>query len=194
MISFLMRLSTGIDALNRMVGRSCIWLILASILISAGNALTRKMFDASSNAWLEIQWYLFAAAFLGAAGYTLLVNEHVRIDALSQHFSARARAWMDLLAFMFLVLPFCGLLIYLGHELFWRAWVSGEMSHNAGGLIRWPVYLAMPVGFVLLFLQVVSEIIKRGAWLAGHRTRSQDSEADLPPLRIGGTVSQEGRP
>jgi len=192
MIPLLLRLSAGIDAINRMVGRSCIWLILASILISAGNAWTRKLFDASSNAWLEIQWYLFAAAFLGAAGYTLLVNEHVRIDALSQRFSARARAWVDLLAFLVLVLPFCGLLIYLGHELFWRAWVSGEMSHNAGGLIRWPVYLALPVGFVLLFLQVVSEIIKRGAWLAGHRTRSQDSEADLPPLRIGGAAPQEG--
>jgi TRAP-type mannitol/chloroaromatic compound transport system permease small subunit len=89
------------------------------------------------------------------------------------------------------VLPFCGLLIYLGYELFWRAWISGEMSHNAGGLIRWPVYLTMPIGFALLFLQVVSETIKRGAWLAGHRAQAHDSEADLPPLRIGGATPQE---
>jgi TRAP-type mannitol/chloroaromatic compound transport system permease small subunit len=191
MFPVLLRLCAGIDAINRMVGRFCIWLILASILISAGNALMRKMFDASSNAWLEIQWYLYAAAFLCAAGYTLLVNEHVRIDALSQHFSARLRAWIDLVAFIVLVLPFCGLLIYLGYELFWRAWISGEMSHNAGGLIRWPVYLTMPIGFALLFLQVVSETIKRGAWLAGHRAQAHDSEADLPPLRIGGATPQE---
>lgn len=192
MIPSLLRLSTAIDTLNRKVGRLCIWLILASILISAANAWMRKLFDASSNAWLEIQWYLYATAFLLAAGYTLLVNEHVRIDAISQHFSERARAWIDLLSFVLLVLPFCGLLIYLGYELFWRAWVSGEMSHNAGGLIRWPAYLALPVGFLLLFLQVVSEVIKRGAWLAGRRAHAYDSEADLPPLRVGAATPQVG--
>lgn len=194
MTKLLLRLSAGIDLLNRKVGRSCIWLILASILISAGNAWTRKLLDASSNAWLEIQWYLFAAAFLGAAGYTLLVNEHVRIDALSQYLSARARAWVDVLAFAFLVLPFCGLMIYLGGEFFLNAWESGEMSHNAGGLVRWPVYLCMPAGFVLLFLQVVSEIIKRLAWLAGERSHPLSSEDGLPPFWLGARSREVDRP
>ncbi len=192
MLTLLLRFSTTIDVVNRKVGRSCIWLILGAILISAGNALTRKLLDASSNAWLEIQWYLFAAAFLGAAGYTLLVNEHVRIDALSQYLSARARAWVDVLAFGFLVLPFCGLMIYLSGEYFINAWESGEMSQNAGGLVRWPVYLCMPAGFVLLFLQVISEIIKRVGWLAGRRARALDSEASLPPLRYGAHPSAVG--
>jgi TRAP-type mannitol/chloroaromatic compound transport system permease small subunit len=117
----LLRLAALIDSVNRRLGRSCVWLVLASIFISAGNAWSRKLFDASSNAWLEIQWYLFAGAFLGAAGYTLLVNEHVRIDAVSQHLSARARAWVDVLAFTFLVLPFCALMTWLGGEFFLNA-------------------------------------------------------------------------
>ncbi|MDP1953457.1 MAG: TRAP transporter small permease subunit [Polaromonas sp.] len=186
MVKSLLRLSAGIDILNRKIGRGCIWLILASILISAGNAWTRKLFDASSNAWLEIQWYLFAAAFLGAAAYTLLVNEHVRIDAISQYFSERTRAWVDLLAFLLLVLPACLLLIFLGSEFFYQAWESGEMSYNAGGLVRWPVYLCIPVGFSLLALQVLSEAVKRLAFLTGHRSTALSSEADLPPLRFGG--------
>jgi TRAP-type mannitol/chloroaromatic compound transport system permease small subunit len=194
MFTLLLRVSAAIDWLNRKVGRSCIWLILGAVLISAGNALTRKLLDASSNAWLEIQWYLFAGAFLGAAGYTLLVNEHVRIDAVSQYFSRRARAWVDVFAFGFLVLPFCGLMIYLGGAFFLNAWESGEMSQNAGGLVRWPVYACMPVGFILLFLQILSEIVKRVAWLLGRREKSQGSEADLPPLRFGGRPPEAGAP
>jgi TRAP-type mannitol/chloroaromatic compound transport system permease small subunit len=184
MLTLLLRVSTAIDLVNRKIGRACIWLILGSILISSGNAITRKLLDASSNAWLEIQWYLFAAAFLGAAGYTLMVNEHVRIDALSQYFSSRARAWIDVLAFTFLVLPFCGLMVYLGGQFFLNAWESGEVSHNAGGLVRWPVYLCMPVGFALLFLQTISEIIKRAAWLAGRRPEAADNETTQPALRF----------
>jgi TRAP-type mannitol/chloroaromatic compound transport system permease small subunit len=194
MLRFLLRFSADIDLVNRKIGRGCIWLILGSILISAGNAWTRKLLDASSNAWLEIQWYLFAAAFLGAAGYTLLVNEHVRIDAVSQYFSTRARAWVDVFAFTLLVLPFCGLMVHLGGELFLNAWASGEMSHNAGGLVRWPVYLCMPIGFALLFLQVISEIIKRVAWLAGRRAEALDSEAKLPPFHFGGRGGPEAGP
>lgn len=191
MMKTLLQLSAGIDILNRKIGRSCIWLILASILISAGNAWTRKLFDASSNAWLEIQWYLFAAAFLGAAAYTLLVNEHVRIDALSQYLSERARAWVDLLAFLLLVLPVCLLLVFLGSEFFYQAWKSGEMSYNAGGLVRWPVYLCIPVGFSLLSLQVLSEAAKRLAYLTGHRDKALSCEADLPPFRFGGNAPGE---
>jgi TRAP-type mannitol/chloroaromatic compound transport system permease small subunit len=182
MINTLLQLSASIDWLSRKIGRSCVWLILASIFISAGNAWSRKLFDASSNAWLEIQWYLFAAAFLGAAGYTLLVNEHVRIDALSQHFSERTRAWVDLLAFVLLVIPVCLLMVFLGSGFFYQAWVLGEVSNNAGGLIRWPVYLCIPVGFSLLTLQLISEAIKRLAYLAGHRHKPLSSEADLPPF------------
>lgn len=192
MLTFLLRVSAGIDMVNRKIGRSCVWLILSSILISAGNAWTRKLLDASSNAWLEIQWYLFAAAFLCAAGYTLLVNEHVRIDAVSQYFSTRARAWVDVFAFALLVLPFCGLMIYMGGEFFLNAWKSGEMSHNAGGLVRWPVYLCVPVGFILLFFQVVSETIKRVAWLAGRRPDAMDSENSLPPFRFRDRSRQAG--
>jgi TRAP-type mannitol/chloroaromatic compound transport system permease small subunit len=190
----LLRLSALIDLINRKIGRSCVWLILASILISAGNAWTRKLFDASSNAWLEIQWYLFAGAFLGAAGYTLLVNEHVRIDAVSQYFPARVRAWVDFLAFTFLVLPFCGLMLWLGGEFFLNAWQAGEMSPNAGGLVRWPVYLCMPVGFALLLLQTLSEIIKRLAWLQGRRAEPLDSEASLPPFTLARRARARERP
>lgn len=176
------RLAGAIDALNRRVGRAVAWLIGASVLISAGNAIVRKALDTSSNAWLEVQWYLFAAAFLGGAGYVLLVDEHVRIDALAQRFPPRVRAAIDAVALVLFVLPLCALMIALGGELAWNAWVHDEMSYNAGGLPRWPVYACMPAGFVLLALQAVSELIKRVAFLRGRRERATTSEADLPPL------------
>lgn len=158
------------------------WLVLASVLISAGNALLRKAFDLGSNAWLEAQWYLYAAAFLGASGYVLMVDEHVRIDALAQRFSPRLRAALDIGALLLFVLPLCALMIVLGGEFFWRAWELGETSYNAGGLIRWPVYLCIPAGFGLLALQSVSELIKRIAFLRGLRERATTTEADLPPF------------
>lgn len=176
----LVKISQGIDVLNRWIGRGTIWLILASVLISAGNAIIRKAFDVSSNAWLEVQWYLFAAAFLGAAGYVLQVDEHVRIDAIAQRFSPRQRAWIDLVALVLFVLPFCALMLDLGGSYFWQAWVSGEASYNAGGLIRWPVALTIPVGFALLALQAISEIIKRIEFLRGRRAQSTTRETDLP--------------
>ena len=163
----LLGLSRLIDALNDRVGKFVLWLVLASVLISAGNAVVRKAFDTSSNALLEIQWYLFAGVFLLAAGYTLLNNEHVRIDVITSHLSDRKRAWVDVIGLTLFLLPFAVLTVSLSIPYFYQAFVSGEVSSNAGGLIRWPVYLLIPVGFFLLGLQGVSELIKRIAYLKG---------------------------
>jgi TRAP-type mannitol/chloroaromatic compound transport system permease small subunit len=163
----LLRLSRGIDWLNERVGRSVIWLVLIAVLISAGNAIIRKAFDTSSNAWLEIQWYLFSAIFLLCSGYTLLRNEHVRIDVLLHRLHRRTQIKVDVFGLVLFLLPAALLLIWLSWPVFTRAYVSGEMSENAGGLVRWPVYGLVPVGFALLALQGVSELIKRVAFLQG---------------------------
>jgi TRAP-type mannitol/chloroaromatic compound transport system permease small subunit len=163
----LLKLSHAIDWLNERVGRTILWLVLVAVLISAGNAIVRKLFDTSSNAWLEIQWYLFSAIFLLCAGYTLLRNEHVRIDIFHGHTSLRTQAIIDIFGLVVFLLPAMILIGSLSWPMFVRAYESGEMSQNAGGLIRWPVYLLMPVGFALLSLQGVSELIKRVAFLAG---------------------------
>lgn len=161
----LLKLSRGIDWLNEVIGRNTIWLILASTLISAVNAIVRKVFNYSSNGFLEIQWYLFAGAFLLAAGYTLLHKEHVRVDVVSSKFSKRTQIWLDIFGFLFFLGPVCFTVIWFSTPFFLQAFESGEMSSNAGGLIRWPVYLVMPVGFFLLMLQGLSELIKRFAFL-----------------------------
>jgi TRAP-type mannitol/chloroaromatic compound transport system permease small subunit len=163
----LIKLSQLIDGLNRFVGRWAIWLILASTLISAVNAVIRKAFNYSSNAFLEVQWYLFAASFLLAAGYTLLNNEHVRIDVVVSHFSKRVQTWIDVFGFVVFLLPLCATVLYLGVPFFLQGYRSNEMSSNAGGLILWPVYALMPLGFFLLLLQAISELIKRIAFLMG---------------------------
>jgi TRAP-type mannitol/chloroaromatic compound transport system permease small subunit len=181
----LLRLSGAIDWLNEKVGRSVIWLVLIAVLISAGNAIIRKVFDMSSNAWLEVQWYLFSAIFLLAAGYTLLRNEHVRIDVLLHRLPKRGQIWVDILGLVFFLAPFVLVMIYLSWPVFMRAYVSGEMSENAGGLIRWPVYLLVPIGFSLLALQGVSELIKRFAFLKGliddptHKKVEKSAEEEL---------------
>ena len=163
----LLRIARAIDSVNERVGRVIIWLVLAAVLISAGNAVLRKTFSIGSNAWLELQWYLFAAVFLLGAGYTFLRNAHVRIDFLSGRLGAKARSMIDVVGIVFFLIPLCVLMIDMSWPIFVRAWVSGEMSQNAGGLIRWPVYLLIPVGFTLLVLQSVSELIKRVAFLRG---------------------------
>lgn len=163
-----LKISALIDALNERVGSIVIWAVFASVLISAGNAISRKAFALSSNAWLEIQWYLFAAVFMLAAGYTYLKNEHVRIDVLSGRLSARGRTWIDIFGIVFFLMPWIILMLYLGTPFFHQAFVSGEMSSNAGGLIRWPAYLLIPVGVALLGLQAISELIKRIGFLTGH--------------------------
>ena len=164
----LLKFSRGVDWLNGQIGKYVIWLILASTVISGVNAAVRKVFNTSSNAWLEIQWYLFAAAFLVAAGYTLLNQEHVKIDVVSGRLSKKAQIWIDLIGFAFFLTPVCLVVLWYGIPFFLQGFRSGEMSNNAGGLIRWPVYLMMPLGFGLLLLQGLSEFIKRIAFLQGR--------------------------
>jgi TRAP-type mannitol/chloroaromatic compound transport system permease small subunit len=163
----LLKFSKGVDWLNTQVGKYVIWLILASTVISGVNAVVRKAFDMSSNAYLEVQWYLFAAAFLLAAGYTLLNGEHVKIDVISGKLSKRSQIWIDVFGFVVFLTPMCLAILWYGIPFFLKGLYSGEMSSNAGGLIRWPVYLMMPLGFALLLLQGLSELIKRVAFLKG---------------------------
>jgi TRAP-type mannitol/chloroaromatic compound transport system permease small subunit len=167
-MSLLLRFSRLIDGLSDLIGKLAMWMILAATLISAGNAIIRKTLDISSNAWLEIQWYLFAAIFLLGGGYAFLRNAHVRIDFISSKFSDRTRNWIDVGGIVIFLLPLCYLMIYEGWPLFVNAWNSGEMSSNAGGLIRWPVYALIPLGFALLMLQGLSELVKRLAFLTGQ--------------------------
>lgn len=166
-MSSLIALSRLIDGLNRRIGQWVIWLVLASTVISAVNAIVRKAFNYSSNAFLEVQWYLFAASFMLAAGYTLLNNEHVRIDVVVGRFSKRVQTWIDVFGFLVFLMPLCATVLYLGVPFFLQGLRSGEMSSNAGGLIMWPVYALIPLGFGLLMLQGISELIKRLAFLQG---------------------------
>ncbi|MCB8746765.1 TRAP transporter small permease subunit [Rhodoferax sp. U2-2l] len=163
----LLKLSNGIDAINRFVGKYSIWLIFAATFISAANAIVRKAFDNSSNAFLEVQWYLFAWSFLIAAGYTLLNREHVRIDVLNSRLSKKTQVWIDIIGFAFFLTPLCITILVLSMPELIQKYQSAEMSGNSGGLIRWPVWAAIPVGITLLMLQGWSEIIKRIAFLAG---------------------------
>lgn len=163
----LLKFSRGVDWLSTQIGKYVIWLILASTLISGINAIVRKAFNVSSNAFLEVQWYLFAASFLLAAGYTLLQNEHVKVDVISSRLSKRKQILIDIFGFIVFLTPMCLAVLWYGIPFFYRAFVSGEMSNNAGGLLRWPVYLMMPLGFGLLLLQGWSELIKRIAFLQG---------------------------
>ena len=181
----LLRLSRAIDWLNEKVGRTALWLVLAAVLISAANAVVRKVFNYSSNAYLEVQWYLFAAIFLLCAGYVLKRNEHVRIDVVSGRLSRRGRIWIDVIGLLLFLLPAALLIVWLSWPLFYRAFETGEMSQNVGGLIRWPVLLLLPVGFSLLALQGISELIKRVAFLRGliddptRRAAERSAEEEL---------------
>ena len=165
----LLGLSRLIDAMNHVIGKLATWLVLAAVLISAGNAIMRKAFNLSSNAYLEVQWYLFAAVFMLSAAYVFLLNAHVRIDFISSRLSKRTNAIIDAVGIVVFAIPLCVILIDLSWPFFMRAYISGEVSENAGGLIRWPVIFTIPLGFALLALQAVSELIKRLAFLTGHR-------------------------
>ena len=167
-MSPLLSLSRAIDAFSALIGKLAMWMILVTTLISAGNAIVRKLFNVSSNGLLEIQWYLFAAVFLLGSGYAFMKNAHVRIDFISSKFSARGRNWVDIFGILVFLFPLCYMMVTLGWPVFHNAWVSGEMSSNAGGLIRWPVYGLIPLGFVILAIQAVSELIKRIAFLTGN--------------------------
>lgn len=176
-MKFLLALSRTIDALNERVGRLVLWLVLAATLVSAANAGMRYTFGMASNAWLELQWYLFAAIFLLAAGYTLKHNGHVRIDILYGRLSERGRAWIDLLGALLFLLPFSLLLVWFSWPGFTDALLRGEVSSDAGGLLRWPVRLLIPLGFALLALQGISESIKRIAFLRGLITLTLERPA-----------------
>ena len=163
----LLKFSRAVDWLNSLIGKYVIWLILAATIISGGNAIIRKMFNVGSNAFLEVQWYFFAASFLLAAGYTLLQGEHVRIDVVSNRMSKRTQMWLDVFGFTVFLTPVCLAILWYGVPFFLKGYQSGEISSNAGGLIRWPVYAMIPLGFSLLLLQGWSELIKRLAFLQG---------------------------
>jgi len=164
----LLALSRAIDRLNAFVGKYSIWLIFAATFISAANAIVRKAFDTSSNAFLEVQWYLFAWSFLIAAGYTLLHREHVRIDVINSRLSKKAQVWIDIIGFACFLTPLCLTILWLSTPVVIQMYQSGEVSGNPGGLIRWPVWAAIPVGVTLLMLQGWSELIKRIAFLTGN--------------------------
>lgn len=180
-MDILRRLSAGIDALNRLVGKLIIWLVLASTLISAANAIARKAFNLGSNAFLEIQWYLFGAVFLLGAGYTFLKNAHVRIDVVASRLSMRTRNLIDIGGIVIFVLPLCFFMIEFSWPLVRAAYESGEVSSNAGGLIRWPVYGMVPAGFTLLGLQALSELIKRVDFLLGSGPNPLHDEGNHAP-------------
>ncbi|MFZ3083324.1 TRAP transporter small permease subunit [Rhodoferax ferrireducens] len=181
----LLKFSKAIDWLNSLIGRNVIWLIFASTVISAVNAIVRKAFNVSSNAYLEVQWYLFAATFLLAAGYTLLNGEHVKIDVIYSRWSKRTQMWIDVFGLAFFLTPFCVAILWFGVPFFLNGYQSGEISSNAGGLIRWPVYAMSPLGFGLLLLQGWSELIKRLAFLQGliedptHKKVEKTAEEEL---------------
>ena len=177
MMNAFLSISHAIDALNERVGRTVLWLVLIMALVSAANALARYLFNQSSNAWLELQWYLFAAVFLLCAGYTLLNDEHIRIDVVSSRLSRRARVWIDIFGTLFFLLPMALFIMWLSWPVFMNAWASQEMSGNAGGLVRWPVRMLVPLGFFLLSLQGVSELIKRVAFLRGLIPDPADNSA-----------------
>lgn len=175
-MNFLMQFSRLVDAVSEAVGKAAIWLVLIVVLISAGNAVMRFAFDWSSNAMLEIQWYLFSGLFLACGAYVLKKNEHIRIDVIAGRLSPRAQNWIDVFGILVFLLPMVVLTMWLSWPVFMNAWNTGEVSSNPGGLVRWPVRLLLPVGFFLLLLQGFSELIKRIAFLTGQGPNPLDKE------------------
>jgi TRAP-type mannitol/chloroaromatic compound transport system permease small subunit len=166
----LLAVSTAIDRLNEKIGNICNLLVLFACLLSAGNAMIRYAFDYSSNGWLEAQWYMFAILVMFGASYTFKRNEHVRVEIFYLFLSERGQLWLDMIGTLFFLIPSCLLLAYLSWPFFMQSYSVGEISGNAGGLVRWPIKFVIPSGFVLLALQGVSEVIKRIAALKGEVT------------------------
>ena len=166
-MSGLLAFSRIIDAISERIGKALTWFVLAAVLVSSINAIVRYTFNQSSNAWLELQWYLFGAVVLLGAAYTLKKNEHIRIDIFTSRLSARTRNWIDIVGHVLFLAPLCILMIWLGVPFFLRSLQSGEISSSAGGLIVWPAKLLVPLGFSLLLAQGVSELIKRVAVMRG---------------------------
>src|SRR3954469_3848729 len=161
----LLALSAAIDLLNEKIGYVCNWLVLAACVVSAGNAMIRYAFGYSSNGWLEAQWYMFAILVMFGASYTFKRNEHVRVEIFYLFLSERGQLWLDLIGTLFFLIPACLLLAFLSWPFFMQSYVVGEISSNAGGLVRWPIKIVIPAGFVMLALQGASEVIKRIAAL-----------------------------
>ena len=185
----LLALARAIDLANERIGRAVTWLVLVMVLVSSINASVRYLFNWGSNAWLELQWYLFAAVFLLCAGYTLLHNEHIRIDVVASHLSRRTQVWIDIFGTLFFLLPVALFLVWLSWPIFMNAWNSNEVSSNAGGLPRWPVRFLVPFGFLLLSLQGISELIKRVGFLAGV---APDPSARPPAALVDPLPADEG--
>jgi TRAP-type mannitol/chloroaromatic compound transport system permease small subunit len=191
-MSSLLAFSRAIDFVNERIGRLVYWLVLIMVLVSAANATSRYALNLASNAWLELQWYLFAAVFLLCAGYTLLHNEHIRIDVVAANLSRRKQIWIDVFGLVFFLLPMSIFIMWLSWPIFMNAWTSGEISGSAGGLIRWPARLLVPMGFFLLSLQGLSELIKRIAYLRGLIEDPVEKHKD-PGLDAVLDVEREGK-
>ncbi|TMH57053.1 MAG: TRAP transporter small permease subunit [Betaproteobacteria bacterium] len=196
-MSSLLSVSRIIDWLSERIGHTFYWLVLVTVLISAANAVVRKAFNVSSNSFLEIQWYLFSAIFLFLAGYTLMRNDHVRIDVVAGRLSKRAQTWIDIVGTVFFLFPMAGLLMWLSWPVFVDAYQRHEISTNAGGLVIWPARLLVPIGFLLLLIQGVSELIKRFAFLRGlipdpsekHVEKTAEEELAAEILKTRGELS-----
>jgi TRAP-type mannitol/chloroaromatic compound transport system permease small subunit len=176
----LLSLSTAIDWLNEKIGVLCNWLVLLACLVSGGNAMVRYAYDQSSNAWLEVQWYMFAVIVMFGAAYTLKRNEHVRVDLLYMTLSRRGQLWVDILGTLVFLLPTCMILAWLSWPFFMQSFNVSEHSSNAGGLLRWPIKLVLPVGFALVALQGLSELIKRVAFLNDVPVESLEAHYERP--------------
>jgi TRAP-type mannitol/chloroaromatic compound transport system permease small subunit len=192
----LLALARAIDRLSEFIGKSVIWLILVAILVSAINAIIRKLFNASSNAWLELQWYLFGAAFMMAAAHTLRQNEHIRIDIFYGSRSRKTQHWIDLFGHVVFLLPFVVLMTWMLVPYTYAAWSIGQISTNAGGLIIWPARAILALGFALLSLQAISEIIKKIAVIRGeledpHPFVSAHEAAELEVAALAAVVAQK---
>ena len=195
----LLAISRAIDAVNGLIGRNVSWLVLVVVLVSTGNALSRKFLHSSSNAWLELQWYLFGAMFLLASGYALTKNDHVRVDILAQKLSKRTQILIEIFGLLFFLMPATVLIMWLAWPMFWESWVTDETSSNSGGLVRWPVKLLIPLGFSLLIAAGISQLIKCVGFLKGvcpdptRRGEGKTAEeefaeelAQLAEARVGG--------
>ncbi len=189
----LLGISRLIDGLNERIGKIVAWAIVAAVLVSAVNAIIRKVFGTSSNAWLELQWYLFGAVFMLCASWTLKANEHIRIDIVSNRLSKRGRDWIDILGHLFFLLPFVAVMLYLSWPFFIRSYQSGEVSTNAGGLIIWPAKGLILLGFIFLLFQWLSELIKRVAIMNGRLVDEHDHAGHhAPPVEADRLVDELG--
>ena len=176
----LLSFSTLIDAMNEKIGLICNWLVLLACIVSAGNAMVRYAYDQSSNAWLEVQWYMFAVIVMFGAAYTLRKNEHVRVDIFYMTLSRRGQLWVDILGTLVFLIPTCTILAWLSWPFFIQSFNVLEHSSNAGGLLRWPIKLVLPLGFALVALQGISELIKRGAFLNDYAVDSLEAHYERP--------------